>query len=80
MQERMTQARADLERKLVAVGLPAELAIHNYVSTACIHGLCESCRLTCKYCLSRCLCMCHREEAHDDQLEAVVGETARVAA
>jgi len=29
---------------------------HDYLSTACFHGLHELCRQTCKYCSSPCLC------------------------
>ena len=29
---------------------------HNYVSTACEHGLHEQCRRTCKFCPAECLC------------------------
>lgn len=33
---------------------------HDYVSTACQHRLHERCRQRCKYCDTRCLCVCHR--------------------
>lgn len=32
---------------------------HRYLSTACLHGLHETCRLTCKFCAEPCLCECH---------------------
>lgn len=30
--------------------------VHVYISTACLHGQCGSCRNTCKYCDSPCRC------------------------
>lgn len=30
---------------------------HDYVSTACLHGECGSCRRTCKYCDAQCQCI-----------------------
>jgi hypothetical protein len=35
------------------------VAVHEYTSTACLHGKCGSCRNTCKYCDSPCLCVHH---------------------
>lgn len=32
---------------------------HDYVSTACLHGLGDRCRQTCKFCHSPCLCAHH---------------------
>lgn len=32
---------------------------HDYVSTACLHDLCGSCRNTCKFCGSPCQHACH---------------------
>lgn len=32
---------------------------HEYISTACLHGLCGSCRNTCKYCGTSCQHDCH---------------------
>ena len=32
---------------------------HAYVSTACLHGECGSCRRSCKYCDAVCLHDCH---------------------
>lgn len=32
----------------------------HYVSTYCLHGNCEACRLTCKTCAARCRHRCHR--------------------
>lgn len=34
---------------------------HNYLSTYCLHGLCDSgeCKLTCKICGNHCVCVCH---------------------
>lgn len=34
-------------------------ATHVYVSTACLHGLHDRCRLQCKFCPSTCHCDCH---------------------
>jgi hypothetical protein len=36
---------------------------HHYVSTACQHEKCGSCRNTCKFCGAPCLCTCHPEGA-----------------
>lgn len=36
--------------------------IHVYLSTACLHGLHDKCRETCKYCQAKCICSvagCH---------------------
>lgn len=38
---------------------------HIYLSTYCIHGNHEACRLTCKTCEQPCVCGCH-EEGHAD--------------
>lgn len=35
---------------------------HDYLSTACHHGLCVDCRLACKFCGEPCRCNCHRPE------------------
>ena len=32
---------------------------HDYLSTACHHGLCGDCRVTCKFCKAQCLHECH---------------------
>lgn len=34
---------------------------HHYVSTACAHGKCTSCRRTCKFCAAPCECECGHE-------------------
>ena len=34
-------------------------ADHEYLSTACVHGECGSCRQTCKYCDASCRHGCH---------------------
>lgn len=39
----------------VVVGGPQ----HDYLSTACHHGLHERCRKTCKFCAAPCKCECH---------------------
>src|SRR5438105_1997448 len=35
---------------------------HDYLSTACYHGLHERCRKTCKFCDTSCRCLCHQKE------------------
>lgn len=37
------------------------LVEHQYLSTACLHGRHDDCRLTCKWCPAPCLCDCHIE-------------------
>jgi hypothetical protein len=37
-------------------------AAHQYVSTACQHTLHDRCRQVCKFCGTRCLCPCHRDD------------------
>jgi hypothetical protein len=32
---------------------------HAYLSTGCLHGLHDKCRVTCKYCPAKCRCICH---------------------
>jgi hypothetical protein len=39
---------------------------HDYLSTACHHGLHARCRLTCKFCAEPCRCECHRERVSGD--------------
>jgi len=39
---------------------------HLYVSTACRHGACGSCRNTCKYCDEPCRHECHPQKAATD--------------
>lgn len=36
---------------------------HSYVSTACQHELCGSCRNTCKFCNAPCRHFCHSQDA-----------------
>ncbi|MCW2915507.1 MAG: hypothetical protein JWN52_3575 [Actinomycetia bacterium] len=37
--------------------------VHHYVSTACLHGLCdERCRSSCKYCGATCEHDCHPQD------------------
>lgn len=35
---------------------------HEYLSTACYHGLHERCRKECKFCGVKCNCPCHEME------------------
>ena len=37
----------------------ADSAPHDYLSTACFHGLHERCRQQCKFCDVKCNCLCH---------------------
>lgn len=32
---------------------------HDYLSTACHHGLHDRCRQSCKFCGTKCQCECH---------------------
>ena len=45
---------------------------HSYISTACYHFQHEACRLTCKFCDSRCECPCHEAEAIDPVLQEAI--------
>lgn len=36
--------------------------VHQYLSTACLHGLHDRCRKQCKFCTAECICACHRSE------------------
>jgi hypothetical protein len=38
---------------------PASPTEHRYLSTACLHGLHDRCRRTCKFCNAPCQCTCH---------------------
>jgi len=48
---------------------------HLYRSTACLHALSDPdlfhlhgcCRIQCKWCESKCLCACHRDDDDDDE-------------
>lgn len=47
--------------------MAAEDTTHHYVSTACMHGLCdERCRSTCKFCDAPCEHPCHSQQPRDD--------------
>lgn len=35
---------------------------HDYLSTACYHGLHERCRKECKFCATKCRCPHHEEK------------------
>lgn len=50
---------ADLARGVSAGHASPAEAPHVYVSTACFHGNCGSCRSTCKYCDAPCSHNCH---------------------
>jgi hypothetical protein len=40
-----------------------QIAEHHYISTACMHGLCdERCRSSCKYCGAMCQHDCHPQD------------------
>lgn len=53
-----------LLRESAAALTPAapETPTHDYLSTACYHGLCERCRKQCKFCSVSCRCVCHAPE------------------
>jgi len=40
--------------------------MHDYLSTACGHGNCANCRLTCKFCDSPCQHGCHQQDGTKD--------------
>ena len=42
---------------------------HDYLSTACYHGLHVRCRLRCKFCDTPCRCECHQPLAPPRQPE-----------
>ena len=42
---------------------------HNYLSTACTHGIHGRCRFTCKFCHEVCVCQCHAEQAEASRKE-----------
>lgn len=45
------------------------VVIHHYVSTACLHGLHDRCRRTCKFCDTPCRCV---DCDHDDVVDATI--------
>lgn len=45
--------------------------IHFYVSTYCVHGDHDHCRLACKICEAMCLCPCHEEKPKREQGEGI---------
>ena len=50
-------------------------AEHDYVSTACHHGLHDRCRGQCKFCGVKCGCSCHRQpESTAGEPESVGGD------
>jgi hypothetical protein len=53
---------------------------HHYVSTACLHGLCdERCRRTCKFCDEPCRHGCHTGEPVGDLPPAWLDQARRIA-
>src|SRR5687767_10005861 len=40
---------------------------HDYLSTACFHGLHDRCRRECKFCAQPCRCECHSHDQQDEQ-------------
>lgn len=40
---------------------------HDYLSTACLHGLHDRCRLRCKFCYTECECTCGHQDLQMDQ-------------
>ena len=54
--------------------------MHEYMSTACHHGKCGTCRKTCKYCDSPCRHSCHQDPSATsplpwvDQARGIAGE------
>jgi hypothetical protein len=62
----LTERIADAITKAVT-GHHHEALGHHYVSTACLHGLCdERCRRTCKFCDALCAHGCHTGEPVGD--------------
>lgn len=41
------------------------IAGHDYLSTACMHGVHGECRKNCRYCGEDCQCPCHPHEPSD---------------
>ncbi len=39
---------------------------HEYTSTACQHNLHARCRVSCKFCWSKCECSCHEKEKENN--------------
>ncbi len=53
-------------RKSAARATVLRSSSHKYISTACHHKLHTNCRMICKFCESKCACLCHnREETND---------------
>lgn len=38
------------------------VTVHEYISTACHHGIHARCRKMCKFCDQPCGCHCHKDE------------------
>jgi hypothetical protein len=49
-------------RKSTARTTASRSSTHKYISTACYHTLHTKCRMTCKFCESKCACLCHNRE------------------
>ena len=47
---------------------------HEYVSTACLHGIHSRCALTCKFCGSPCQCGCEHSSGDDEALQRYLEE------
>lgn len=73
--EECTQASCATDRHLVRE-LLGVAAVHDYLSTACLHGRHDYCSArsgqvgpktpaTCKFCPAKCRCTCHAERGDD---------------
>lgn len=53
-------------------------ASHNYLSTACLHGLHDRCRENCKFCAAPCRCECHSVQPAPEDSKARAEEIERL--
>jgi hypothetical protein len=60
--------------------VPAEPDVHHYLSTACMHGLCDKrCRSSCKYCDATCEHDCHPQQGERELPPPWVGQARDIA-
>ena len=59
------ELRTALDVLTIQTGEPVEVTglaeepAHVYLSTACLHGFHDRCRMKCKFCQADCFCQCH---------------------
>lgn len=56
---------------------PGSVEQHDYLSTACFHGLHDRCRKECKFCGVACKCDCHNQQVSEPGLNWELSENTQ---